>query len=285
MPTLTGNYTFQFGDNGTVLNTDSMGMPFIDVTSVSGLDTAPLRMSTDEHQGTDGTYVDSPYLSMRTVVVTGTLYTDPSDPDTLLDSLRTDYNSNVVRPFYFQLPNKPLRFVNGQGGGLQYNVDTNRRIGITPVQFSVLAGDPYIYDWPATSSQVSVPSVVSVGMHFNMAFNLGFGGSVPNNGTTVFNAGTHTAYPTITLMGPLVNPVLVDAYGITMSFSITLSASDQLVINCKNKSVLLNNSVSRRSSLAGLNWFAVPPQSFESVFFSADSGTGSATVTMNNTYW
>jgi hypothetical protein len=280
------DYTFAFGDAGTILNTDDTGFPFIDVTGVTGLDSAPLRTSTDEHQGVDGTYIDSPYISSRTVVVTGILYTDPSDPDTLLTQLRADYTSNLVRPFYFQLPNQPTRFVNGQGGGLQYDIDTSRRIGVTNVQFTVLTGDPYIYDYPGQSASVAVPTIVTVGTGFNMAFNMDFGGSIPNNGAMVTNNGTHTAYPVIVLTGPLTNPVLVDSVnGFTMSFSISLSAGDQLVVDCKNKSVVLNNTVSRRSTMQGLNWFSVPPGASETITFGADSGTGTATVSLYNTYY
>jgi Phage tail protein len=283
-PTMT-DYTFAFGNTGTVLNTDSLGFPFIDVTSVTGLDTAPLRVATDEHQGSDGTYVDSPFMSMRTIVVTGTLYTDPSDPDTLLNQLRADYASDTARPWYFQLPNQPLRFVNAKGGGLQYNIDASRRTGRTPVQFTVLAGDPYIYDYPMQSSSISVPTISNVGMSFNVSFNLGFGGAIPTNAASVTNYGTHTAYPTIILGGPLTNPVLTDAFGITMAFNLTLAAGDQLVINCKDKSVVLNGMVSRRNTLTGTKWFSVPAGASETVFFGADSGTGSATVNLSSTYY
>src|SRR6201994_1188861 len=258
MPPALTTYTFAFGDSGTILNTDSMSFPFIDVTNVSGLATAPLRTTTSEHQGMDGTYIDTPFMSSRTVVVTGTLYTLPSDTDTLLDQLKADYNSNVVRPFYYQLPGKPIRYVNGQGGGLQYDISTQRRVGITPVQFTVLASDPYIYDYPGSTIGIGSPTVISVGTSFNMSFNVGFGGGAATSSGTVTNNGTHTAYPTITLAGPLTNPSLVDSNGVSMNFSITLASGDSLVIDCRNKSVVLNGQVSRRSALAGLKWFSVP---------------------------
>jgi hypothetical protein len=122
-------------------------------------------------------------------------------------------------------------------------------------------------------------------MGFNVSFNLGFGGSIPINSVSVSNFGTHTAYPVITLNGPLTNPSLTDAFGITMLFSITLAAGDQLVINCKDKSVVLNGAVSRRNTLTGMKWFSVPDGAYETVFFGADSGTGSASVTLYNTYY
>lgn len=285
MPTL-NQYAFQFDDSGFQLNSDSLGLPFVDVSGVSGLDTAPLRITTDEHQGMDGTYIDSPYMSSRTIVVTGTLYTDPADPDTLLLRLRRDYNRDAVRPFYFQLPGQPVRYINGQGGGCQYDVDTNRRTGSTPIQLTVLAGDPYIYDWPAQSSSISLANVPHVGMGFNAFFNMGFGGAIPGTTMTVTNSGTHRAYPIITLNGPMTNPVLTDsASGISMAFTITLGTQDQLVIDCQRKSVILNGTQSRRNTLAGLNWFSVPEGMQETVQIVIAAGTGSATLKLNSTYF
>src|SRR6266581_5478614 len=168
------DYTFAFGENGTILNVDNNQVfPWIDINQVSGLDTAPLRSSTDEHQGSDGTYIDTPYMSSRTIVLTGTLYTNPTDNDTLLNQLKADYNDDVVRPFYFQLPGQTTKFCNGQGGGLRYDIDVNRRLGITPVQFTVLAEDPYIYDYPSQQVSIAVPVLSILGMSFNASFNMG----------------------------------------------------------------------------------------------------------------
>jgi hypothetical protein len=280
------NYAFCFGDSGTILNTDSMGLPFVDVQQVTGLDVAPLRATTREHTGHDGVYVDTHFASGRTIVVNANLYADPSDPDTLLDSLRADYASDVVRPFYFQLPNQALRFVNCQGGGLVYDLEGNRRTGMTPVQFTLLAADPYVYAYPPAVSAVSVPTLTTIGTGFNIAFNLAFGGTIPFFGATVTNGGTHTAYPLITITGPVTNPVLSDSYsGITMSFSITLAAGDVLVIDCRQKSVVLNGTVSRRTTMAGLQWISIPAGVSDTIFFTADSGTGSCTVQLWSTYY
>jgi hypothetical protein len=156
---------------------------------------------------------------------------------------------------------------------------------VTAVQFTALAGDPYIYDYPAQTGVISNPAVITVGTGFNMAFNVGFGGAIASTGATVGNAGTHNAYPRITILGPITNPVLTDSFGITMTFSITLASGDSLAIDCRQKSVVLNGQVSRRSALAGLSWFAVPPHSSETILLSADSGTGSAAIALNSTYY
>jgi len=280
------DYEFQFDDTGTTLNTDDMGLPFIDILSVDGIDTAPLRTSTDEHQGMDGTYVDSPFMSARTIVLSGNLYTDPGDTDTLLNQLRADYNQDDVRPFYFQLPGQRTKFINCQGGGLRYAVDGGRRSGVTVVQFTLVAEDPYIYDVGPTSSTVSVPTLSILGTSFNALFNMGFGGALPNFGATVTNQGSHTAYPYITITGPVTNPVLVDSNsGTTMALNITLSAGDVLTIDTRLKSIILNNFVSRRTAMAGRQWISVPPGISDTISFTADSGTGSCTVKLYNTYY
>lgn len=279
------DYTWAFGENGFIFNSDSLGLPFIDVSQVTGLDDAPLRTSTNERSQMDGTYVDTPYMSMRTVVITGTLYSDPANPELLLDQLRQAYNQNTVQPFYFQHPGQGLRFVMGQGGGFQYAIDTGRRLGVTNIQATILCGNPYIYDYPSQAQVTTLGSSAGIGTGFNMAFNVGFGGAITGEGATVTNNGTHTAYPVIQLKGPLTNPVLTDGNGISMAFAISLTASDQLVVDCKNKSVVLNRQVSRRNTLAGLNWFSLPSGTSDTIFLSADSGTGTATVTLNDTYY
>jgi len=280
------DYEFQFDDTGTTLNTDDMGLPFIDILTVDGLDTAPLRTSTDEHQGMDGTYVDSPFMSARTIVLSGNLYTNPGDTDTLLNQLRADYNSDSVRPFYFQLPGQQTKFVNCQGGGLRYAIDGGRRTGATALQFTLIAEDPYIYDATPGSVTIAVPTLSILGMSFNAAFNLGFGGVLPNFGATVTNNGSHTAYPLITITGPVTNPVLVDSNsGTTMAFNISLAAGDILTIDTRLKSIILNNFVSRRTAMAGRQWISVPKGVSDTISFTADAGTGSCTVKLYNTYY
>jgi Phage tail protein len=283
------NYTYAFGDSGFLLNTDNANtVPFFDVTDIAGLDSAPQRTNTDEHQGQDGTYVDSQYMSERTIVITGDMYTDINDPETILMLLRQQFSgSQGVKPFYFALPGQTLKYINCLGGGIKYDQDTNRSIGKTAgVQLTLFAGDPYVYDYPAQVAGIALPVLASNGMHFNVAFNLGFGGQIAGNQATLTNNGTHTAYPIITLTGPLVNPVLVDSVsGNAMAFSISLQGSDQLAINCQNRSVVLNGTVSRRNTLAGMNWFSVPAGATESISFSADSGTGSMAFQLSNTYF
>ena len=287
MPPAMTDYTYALGDTGFVLNSDNSGaLPFIDITSIAGLDSAPIRTNTTEHEGTDGTYIDASFQSMRTIVLQGTIYDNTSSPDILCDQLRAAYSSPAIRPFYFKHPSQSLRFVNCQGGGAQYPVDTSRRLGQTNVQLTLLASDPYIYDYPGNFATAPFAATSGIGIGFNMGFNTGFGGTITLPTCNVANSGTHTAYPVIQLNGPLVNPVLRDSISSTiMQFNISLTASDWLVIDCRNKTVTLDNQVTRRSSLVGINWLSVPAQTADSIFLTADSGSGSFSVLLYNTYY
>jgi hypothetical protein len=187
MPPPLLDYEYAFGETGYILNADYTGvLPFVDVTDVSGLDVAPQRVNTTEREGVDGTYLDNAYQSMRTVVITGALYTLVSDPDTICDLLRGQYGNPAIQRFYFKHPSKNLRFVNAQGGGVKYDIDTNRRLGITNLLMTLLCGDPYIYDYPASIASGSLVPVIppTIGLSFIPNFltgqNTGFEGGIGN---------------------------------------------------------------------------------------------------------
>ena len=469
MPPALTDYEYVFGDAGIVLNTDFGGvLPFIDVTDITGLDSAPQRLNSTEREGIDGTYVDNTYTSMRTVVITGTVYSTNTD-ESLVLALKAAYSNPTVQRFYFQHPSQNLKFVNAAGGGAKYDIDVNRRLGITDIQLTLLCGDPYIYDWPGNTftSSFAPPSGAGLGFGFNSflynflgstasgasggqnanfgsgigtwaqngnatlaavgsplfgsntgamsitsvasgnmgaaactfasiltngmdcapgdnvqgsiqmeaataartcqagfaffdhtgtiigsilygtgtsdvtgsytqintgnitapagavkctlvalvqstaaasevhyvgaagftvqgvgflgpgsALGLSFNGTVNAAQTTLENLGSHTAYPIITLVGPLVNPVIQDlTTGITMKLNMTLNTGDTVVINCNAKSIILNGYASRRSTYSGIFWFSIPPNTINTYFLSADSGTGSITALAYNTYY
>lgn len=280
-------FTYQLGDNGFVLNSDFNGTPpFVDVTSITGLDSAPLRSNTTENEGIDGTFIDAQFMSMRTIVITGTIYDYNYQGQVLLNQLKAAYTSPSIVPFYFQHPGAPLCFVNCQGGGLQYPVDVNWRLGQCNIQATLLASDPYIYGLPASTDSAPFANATGIGLGFNVHFNTGFGGDIFLPNCTAVNGGTHTAYPVITLYGPLVNPVLSDSISTTvMPFNITLSANDWLTIDCRTKSIILDGQQSRRSAMQGLSFLSVPAGTSDTIYLSATSGSGSFSTVLYSTYY
>lgn len=214
-----GMYTYQFGDNGFQLNTDYNGtLPFFDVDSISGLDGAPPRVNSADRTMRDGSIVNAGFMTMRTIVVTGTLYTNSNDPDTVLDRLRAEYgptrtglptpyglpqySPTAVQPFYFQHPGKNLRFIMCQGGGAQYVVDTGRRIGVSAnVQLTLLAADPYIYD--ATPSDFTSSANTNRELNTNAFFETGVTPWTTVNSSTIVQSSTvaHEGYYALRMNG------------------------------------------------------------------------------------
>lgn len=282
------NYEYQFGDTGTLLNQNVAGvvadLPFVDITKVSGLDSGEFRNASHDHEGVDGGYLDSEFLTMRTIVLEGTVFADVDDPDTICDQLKYDFRPmRTPTPFYFKHPNKPLRMVFGKGQGAKYDLETLRRTGQTAVQLQLIAETPYIYDaYPIVGS--GNLGAVDPGIGFDIAFDLSFGGlSVPANGATLMNSGNHTAYPIVTIGGQIDQPYLVDsATGNVMKLNTSLSITDTLEIDMFKHTVHLNGSTNRRNTILGRpQWFSIEPGTTTTIFLfgASSSSTGSITAT------
>lgn len=117
-------------------------------------------------------------------------------------------------------------------------------------------------------------------------------GTVTSTGTiTLTNSGTADTWPVITFAangGTIVNPAALDANGNLLSFNLTLSGTDQLVLttNPIGRTVLLNGA-DRRSAMTSAQWFSIYPGSTDPVSFTASSTSGSPLMTISYApaYW
>src|SRR3954452_23618724 len=143
---LTEDYTFKLGDSGVVLNTDAV-YPFADVTSVKGLDSAPFRTSSRDHEGDDGGYMDAEFEKARDIIIGGTLYDTTDHMEAFLDSLKANWAPSKVQvPFYFKPPGKSERLLLVKPLGIKYDWDAMRRSNQVDFQLGAYAEDPRIYD-------------------------------------------------------------------------------------------------------------------------------------------
>lgn len=286
-PTLR-DYEYQFDDDGMLLNSSDAGvaaaLPFFDVQKVSGLDSPEFRTATRSHEGVDGGYIDSEYMEMRTVVIEGVIYADPTDPDSICDELRYNFRPTAdARPFYFKHPSKPARVVFGKGQGARYDLEQLRRWGSTACQCTIVCPVPYIYDAEPTINVGDLGGVYT-GFGFDLGFDFGFGGN--NNydgGVTVFNAGNHAAYPVVTIFGPVEHPGLSESQsGRRVTFDLTLGTQEYLEVDFLRHRVTRNGTSSERASLTSgpRSWWWVPGRSASTIRLSGSqgSGTGSATA-------
>lgn len=262
MTILLQSYTFQFSDTGLILNTDSNSFPFVDVMKVSGLDSAPIRLSQSDHEGLDGGYVDSEFETTRVVVVEGMIYCTPGTEENYLDQLKANYApSKLVQPFYFSTPDKGTRVVFGKSQGFRYDWDTGRRNGTIQFQLMLLCPDPRIYGASASTAGDTLTTVNTGGRAYNRVYPLSYGGIGSTNFFNCYNAGNRLAPVVFDIFGAVTNPTLInDATGQSMTFAITINGGDYLHIDTLNRQILLNGTASRRSTMTGTStWIFLAP--------------------------
>lgn len=274
---LTEDLTFKLGDSGVVLNTDSSGLPFVDVLSVVGLDNAPYRETRRDHEGADGGFMDAEFEQGRDVVITGVVYSNSSTMETYLDSLKFNYApSTSLVPLYLKAPGSVERLLYVKPLGCKYDWEAVRRIGQANVQFKAFAEDPRIYAATASSANVPFSAGATSGFGFNLGFNFGFGGTTTTDGVIVTNDGNRPTPVEFTINGPCENPtILDDTNGNTLAFSIVLATGETLVVNTQYKTVRLNGTINRRNTMTTAEWFFLQPgQTF--IRYNAVTGTGSS---------
>lgn len=140
-----------------------------------------------------------------------------------------------------------------------------------------LALDPRAYDSNAISAETAL-SVSASGQQFPFGFPMGFGSAFGRVATS--NAG-NIGVPWVAVISGgvsgLVNPSLgLGSSGETLQFIITLAAGQQLFIDSREKSVLLNNQADRSTVInrpSAATWFDIPPGSDLVTFGGSGDGT------------
>lgn len=281
MTTLTNVYSFAF--NGQVFG--GAGSPY-QILSVDGLESLPGIRNQDDNRGyNDGMFTGRDFLSGRTISIIFQTFGNS------LGSAQTNYNTiqsvllpqtSGTTPLYFKFPNSPTQeqFINARVRGLRTTVDPNYTYGMITSQVEFFCPDPNYYN--NTLQTATLAYLPPTGRTYNRVYNLIYTPASNAVTTTVDNIGWGTTYPTITLVGPIVNPTLSNVTtGNSLTFNCTLTGSDVLVIDLYNKVITLNG-VAARNLLQSGTWFGAPPG--QSIFsLSAPSGyvAGQTTATIS----
>jgi hypothetical protein len=252
---------YQFRDDGVVLNTDA-SLPFVDITSVQGIDTAAYRTTTKDIEGTDGGTVEANFETLRTVVIDGIAYADPTALDAFLDQLAANFEPNSVdQPFYWGSDNGP-RVVYGKSQGLKYTKSNQRSIGIQPIQVTILCGDPRKYSpTTATSGPIYLGSATTGGRGYLKGFPFGYGAAATQSAGSITPGGNRSTPGLYVITGPIINPAIVnDTLGVQWTFTIGLAAGESLYINPRVRTVRFGaaNGLSRRNAMRGPWWMLRP---------------------------
>jgi phage-related protein len=83
-----------------------------------------------------------------------------------------------------------------------------------------------------------------------------------------------------------VNPSIThQELGLTLAFNITIAAGDYLLVDSNARTVLLNGTASRYSTLVQPNWFDLSPLTSNTIRFNGASGAGTMTFSYRNAWW
>jgi hypothetical protein len=268
------DYSFQFGATGYVIG----GAPFadgtlIDVTSVTGLDQAPIRTSTATYEGRDGGILNATHEDMRVVIISGIIYGGSSPVQTLLEALKANYApSSLAQPFYIQPGGITQRQIYAKSLGFKYPWDAGIRTNKVPFTITLQAEDPTIYGTSlydvAGALQGAAP-----GYGFNYNYPYSYGTSTFIGQTYLVNNGTKPCGFYAIIRNPtsqIVNPrILSDTVSAQVTTTISAGSNDVLIFDFYRESLLLNNA-NRHTAIVNEGWFLLQP-GINSVRFQADS--------------
>jgi hypothetical protein len=275
MTTLTQVYSFAF--NNQVFG--GAGSPY-QILSVDGLEALPGIRNQDDNRGYhDGMFTGRDFLSGRTISMIFNTFGDSNG------SAQTNYNTiqrvllpqtQGTTPLYFKFPNSPTseQFINARVRALRTTVDPNYTYGYITSQVDFFCPDPNYYNNNLQTSVMAFSPIA--GRTYNRTFNYTYGGGSSIITTTISNIGWATTYPTITITGPITNPVVGDlTSGDVLNFTGTYSALDVLEIDLYNQLITLNGSPARNLLISG-TWFDAPPGN--SLYYFTGTGTLAGTT-------
>lgn len=267
--------------NGLLIGGDTV----YSIVSVDGLLDLPAPIVSDvQRLYQEGQYGGIDYLGGRTITVQIEVFTETGFDDaiTALVEATTPGASATGTATVFQFP--------GVGGGgkrqitskvrrraTQINKDYYYEVPIFDVQLHAV--DPHIYDNTANSDTTSLVATTA-GLTFDATFDLSFGG-VPTEGTmTATNDGTSHTHPVFTIDGPCDTPkVTNETTNEVLQFDIVLGNSDQLVVDEKNRTVVLNGQASRYYTLTSDSaWFTLATGTTQIRYTAATFSSSTITV-------
>jgi hypothetical protein len=266
---------WQFQINGLTIGA---GTPYL-IMGVTGLGQPDVRSSDLDKSTEDGSYYGVDTYQARTIGITlsikGTSAVDALAKVKAL-SAAWQLNGATVQPLVVQLPGGVPLTSNGRPRRYDDGDLAKLKTGLVEVTLEYYAADPILYSG-ANSAQATFAAVLP-GRTYPATFPRSYGGG--SSGTvTVANSGDYAVKPLVSIYGPATNPfVSNDTTGKRVTLSIVLASTDRLDIDMAAKTVMLNGTASRRSSVVGIpQWWSITPGS-NTLRYGADSGTGSYAV-------
>ena len=260
-----------------------------DVVEADGLDDLPtvdaFDIPRDARWGSD----DGTDLARdRVATFSGELFTDTdAEMASLLDGLRDTLTVGPVGTLAWRHSGEEIRFVYARCRRRSIPVNHRRSVlsAVWAAQF--VAVDPLVY---SASQDTDSTTRTAEGSGFAVPVTPPFTlGASTSGSVRVTNAGSVAAPWTGRMEGPLTDPVITnlstgERLAFTANGGLTLTSGEYVDMSSDGRSVLLAGTASRRSQLSlDSRWWLLPPGDTD-IELSADSGTGTFTITWRSTW-
>lgn len=284
MPVVTNQYQFSF--NG--FSFGGAGSAY-QILSVEGLEGLPdLRVQDDNKGYIDGMFSGRDFLAGRYITITMQIFgSGATSAQTNYNTLQQYliYQTSGTTPLYFKIPPTTLdQFIDCRVRGLRTGITPEYTYGMITAQVQFFAPDPRYYDNTLQTASLSVSN--PPGRTYNRTYNLVYGYGTYATTTSVTNNGWATAYPTITMNGPITNPIFGNTTtGQYLSLSGSYTNTDTLIIDLENRLITLNGASARNLLSSGV-WFDAPPgtSQYYMTGLSTTAGVTAATVSWYSAY-
>ena len=282
MPQVIANYSFSF--NGQVFG--GANSPY-QVLSVDGLESLPGIRNQDDNRGyADGMFSGRDFLAGRTISIIFNTFATPGF------SAQDNYNTiqqallpqtQGTTPLYFALSDNTVeQVIYARVRALQTSIDPNYTYGYITSQVQFFCPNPLYYS--SNTQTATLLYSPPTGRIYNRVYNLVYGGGSATITTTVTNNGWAATYPTITLYGPIDNPVLGnDTENAQLEFNVSMTDTDVLVVDLYNKLITLNGNPARNTLTQG-TWFSAQPGNND-FYLTGDAGSTLVNVTQAVVTW
>lgn len=284
MPAVIQQYSFSF--NGQVFG--GAGSPY-QILSVDGLESLPGIRNQDDNRGyQDGMFTGRDFLGGRTIsMIIQTTATPGATAQANYNTLQRTLQPQTsgTTPLYFILSaGETEQVIQARVRQNVTTVNPNYTYGLIMSQVEFFCPDPRYYDSNIQTATLNYSP--PTGRVYNRIYNLVYGGGSSVITTTITNNGWTDTYPTITLNGPIDNPVLGNnTQGFALNFNVILSSSDDFVVDLYNKLITLNGQPARNTLISGSSqWFSAQPGNND-FYLTGDAGSTLVGVTGATVEW
>lgn len=255
-------YTLTAPNGATAVFNDTTDPNYVGmIRDVTGFDSPDVRESADDLVQQDGGIHGDFFYGRRPITLSGTILNPLSASERNQRIDRLSAASNALR-------GDALLTWTPTGGDMRMMVvRRNQPLRVTGAwqkdfQLALVAADPRIYSYAVHSTGVSAGAPSSAGRGYNKSFPIVYGPAAPSGQLVVSNAGDAETFPLLRITGPGTNPTLINlTTGQQLAIVYTLAASEYLVVDMLNRTVLLNGSANRYGAVDFVNseWFPIIP--------------------------